>query len=353
MVGNARLAGFEKDLNLKGSDYNTVLSVFFISYTVLEIPSNAMCKWLGPGWFLPAITLGFGICSIASGLVHNFSQACGVRFLLGMFEAGSMPGIAYYLSRWYRRSELTFRIAIFMVMAPIAGAVGGLLASAILSLDSVGSITSWRMIFVIEGIITSGLAIISFLTLTDRPASARWLTQEQKDMAVARIKAERVGTTDDLDKMNKKKLVRGIINPMTLSTSFQFLLVNITVQGVSLFLPTIISTIYPDETIIRQQLYTVPPYIVGAFFNIVVPLISSKTDRRQIFIMLCAPLVMVGYAMFIGSTSATVRYGAAFLVTSSAFTWGPLHNGQAAANVVSDTARSSAIGTNGKSPFEA
>lgn len=349
--GNARLAGFEKDLGLQGNDYNIVLSIFFISYTLLEIPSNIMCKWLGPGWFLPAITIGFGVCSIASGLVHNFSQACGVRFLLGMFEAGSMPGIAYYLSRWYRRSELTFRIAIFMVMAPIAGAVGGLLASGILLLDGMGSVKSWRMIFVIEGIITAGLGLIAFLTLTDRPASARWLTQEEKDLAIARIKAERVGTTDDLDKINKTKLVRGIINPMTLSTSFQFLCVNITVQGVSLFLPTIIRTIYPHETVIRQQLYTVPPYVVGAFFNLVVPLLSSKTDRRQIFTMGCAPLVMVGYAMFLGSTDPKVRYGAAFLITSCAFNWGPLHNGQAAANVVSDTARSSAIGTNGKTPL--
>lgn len=307
-----------------------------------------MCKWMGPGYFLPAITLGFGICSICSGLVHNFSQACGVRFLLGMFEAGAMPGMTYYLSRWYRRSELAFRIAMYQVMAPIAGAVGGLLASAILRLDSVGSITSWRMIFVIEGVITAGLGIIAFFTLTDRPTTARWLTQEEKDMAIARIKAERVGTTNELDKMNKTKLVRGIINPITLSTSFIFLLVNITVQGIALFLPTIIGTIYPDDTIIKQQLWTVPPYAVGAFFVVAFSYVSWKTDRRQIFILLGAPLVMAGYAMFLGSTDPKVRYGAAFLITSSAFTWGPMTNAQVSANVVSDTARSSAIATNGK-----
>ena len=309
-----------------------------------------MCKWVGPGLFLPAITLGFGVCSIFSGLVNNFSQACGVRFLLGVFEAGAMPGIAYYLSRWYRRSELTFRLAIYQVMSPVAGAVGGLLASAILNVDSVGSIKGWRMIFVIEGIITSGLAIIAFFTLTDRPETARWLTQEEKDLAISRVNSERVGTTDNLDKMNKTKLLRGIMNPITLSTAFVFLLVNITVQGIALFLPTIVRTIYPEETIVRQQLYTVPPYIVGAVFIIVLPLISWKLDSRQSIIILCAPLVMIGYAMFLGSTDPKLRYGAAFLITSSAFTWGPMSNAQVSANVVSDTARSSAIGTNGKVP---
>ena len=72
--------------------------------------------------------------------------------------------------------------------------VGGLLASAILTLDHFGSLHSWRMIFAIEGIITCALALISFLTLTDRPATARWLTQDEKDLAIARVKSERVST---------------------------------------------------------------------------------------------------------------------------------------------------------------
>lgn len=74
----------------------------------------------------------------------------------------------------YRRSELAFRLSLFIVMSPLAGAFGGLLASGILSLNNFGSLHRWRMIFAIEGIITIGLSLISFLTLTDRPATARW-----------------------------------------------------------------------------------------------------------------------------------------------------------------------------------
>jgi len=182
------------------------------------------CKWIGPGWFIPAISLGFGICSLGTAFVHNIHAISGVRFLLGVFEAGMMPGIAYYLSRWYRRSELAFRLSLYIVMAPLAGAFGGLLASGILKLGSFGSLHSWRMIFAIEGIITIGLSIISFFTLTDRPATARWLTQEEKDLAIARVKSERVGTTEVLDKIDRKKTLRGIFSPVTLTTSFIFLL---------------------------------------------------------------------------------------------------------------------------------
>lgn len=68
---------------MKGYDYNTALSIFFVSYILFEIPCNIACKWIGPGWFLPAATLGFGIASLGSAFVNNLSQMCGVRFVLG------------------------------------------------------------------------------------------------------------------------------------------------------------------------------------------------------------------------------------------------------------------------------
>ncbi|KAK4654497.1 hypothetical protein QC762_403310 [Podospora pseudocomata] len=345
-IGNARIAGLEKDLNLTGYDYNGLLSVFYISYIVFEIPSNIGCKYFGPGWFIPTISLGFGGLSIAMAFVNNFAQAAAVRFLLGAFEAGMLPGIAYYLSRWYRRSELTFRLGLYIVMAPMAGAFGGLLASGILQLESFGSLTTWRMIFAIEGVITCVLALISYITLTDRPETARWLTQAEKDLAILRIKSERVGTTEVLDKMDVKKLMRGILNPVTLSTSFIFLLNNITVQGVSFFAPTIVRSIYPGKSTVMTQLLTVPPYVVGGFFTLLLPAISWKMDRRQIIIMSCAPLVIVGFIIFLATTNTEARYAAIFLLSSSIFALGPMTNSQVSANVVSDTARSSAIGMN-------
>ncbi|KAL4865116.1 hypothetical protein BDV12DRAFT_155906 [Aspergillus spectabilis] len=345
-IGNARLAGLEDDLNLTGNDYNHILSVFYISYIIFEIPCNLCCKWMGPGWFLPLSTLLFGVSSVATAFVNTIHQASAVRFILGIFEAGMLPGIAYYLSRWYRRSELAFRLSLYIVMAPLAGAFGGLLASAILTLDKFGSLHTWRMIFAIEGIVTIGLAIISFFTLTDRPETARWLSQDEKDLAAARLKSERVGTTEVLDKIDKKKLLRGIFSPVTLATSFIFLLDNVTVQGLAFFAPTIVRTIYPDATVVGQQLRTVPPYIVGAFFTVLFPFLSWRWDNRMIFFVAGPPLMMTGYIMFLASTDAMVRYGASFLIASGAFSFGALCNAHVSNNVVSDTARSASIGTN-------
>jgi MFS family permease len=301
---------------------------------------------MGPGWFIPAISLGFGIASIGTAFVNDLSAACGVRFVLGAFESGMMPCISYYLSRWYRRAELAFRLSLFIVMAPLAGAFGGLLASAILTLPQFGSLKEWRMIFAIEGIITVGISLLAFLTLTDRPETARWLTEDEKKMAIARVKSERVAQTTVLDKMDKQKLWLGFWNPVILSTAFVFLLNNITAQGLAFFTPTIVSSIYPTYTTVQKQLYTVPPYVVGAFFEVLFPLISWRLDKRQIILVLTAPLVMVGYIMFLASTNAQVRYAAVFLNASTCYALGPLTNAQASVQVVRDTSRSISLATN-------
>jgi len=118
------------------------------------------------------------------------------------------------------------------------------------------------------------------------------------------------------------------------------------VSGLAFFLPTIVRTIYPRNTVVSQQLHTVPPYVVGAFFTVLFPFLSWRFDRRMIFFICSAPLMMIGYIMFLASHDAMTRYGATFLIASGAFSFGALCNAQVSANVVSDTARSSAIGTN-------
>ncbi|KAF5555756.1 major facilitator superfamily transporter [Fusarium mexicanum] len=345
-IGNARIAGLDESFNLQGYDYNIILSCFYISYILLEFPATVLCKWLGPGWFLPATSVMFGVCTICMSFAQTQPQVRAIRFLLGVFECGLLPGIAYYLSRWYRRSELTFRLSLYLVMSPLAGAFGGLFASAILKLDSLGSLTQWRMIFAIEGMITVFLGLVSFFTITDRPETARWLTAEEKRLCERRLQSERLHQTEVLDKIDKAKLYRGALNPATLTTAMAFFFSNVTVQGLGVFLPMIITTIYPEATIIQRQLYSVPPYILGACMNLIIPAISWKIDRRQIFMIGACPTIIVGYILFLASHVTHARYAACFLIASTAFIIGPLSAAQVSANVVSDTSRSSALATN-------
>jgi hypothetical protein len=220
------------------------------------------------------------------------------------------------------------------------------------------------MIFAIEGICTIGLAIIAFFTMTDRPSTARWLTQEEKDLAIARIKSERVGVTEVLEKFSWKLARRGISSPVTIGTSTIFLFTNITVQGLAFFAPTIVGTIYPNAPVVQQQLRTVPPYIVGTVCTLVISWLSTRLDRRNIFINVSQLPVIAGYIMFLSTSDresppaverlrclanlfvAYVRYAGTFLICAGAFANGALSNAQLSANLVTDTARASGIGLN-------
>lgn len=248
-IGNARLAGFEDDLGLHGYDFNSVNTIFYVSYAVFEIPSTMLCKIVGPGRWLPLMTIGFGSLTVASAYVNNYAELGVCRFLLGAFEAGIMPGLAYYLSRFYRHAELTFRLSLYIVMAPVAGAFGGLLSSAILKLDGFGShipAGSWRAIFALEGIITIVTGLVALILLTDRPDTAKFLTVEEREIAMLRLQRERVGTTAVLDKLSKGKLFRGAINPVTAMTSVVFMFCSLSIQGLSLFAPTLVRSLYPN-----------------------------------------------------------------------------------------------------------
>lgn len=108
-------------------------------------------------------------------------------------------------------------------------------------------------------------------------------------------------------------------------------------------MPTVVRSIYPNHSIVTQQLYSVPPFAVGAFFTLVLSGLSWRLDRRNIIMMTGALISLTGYAMFLGSdnTQTDLKYGAMFVGASGCFLFGALANAQVSANVFSDTARSS------------
>ncbi|GAA5836740.1 hypothetical protein JCM11251_002714, partial [Rhodosporidiobolus azoricus] len=235
-IGNARLAGLERDLGMTGYDYNILLTSFYVAYVVFEFPCQMLNKWVGPGRSIPVLSFCFGLLTFVVAYCNTFGAVVAVRFLLGIAEGAIFPGIAFYLSRFYRKDELGFRLSCYIVCAPLAGAFGGLLASGFLKVKPIGSVDSWRLIFFCEGIISMGIAIISWFLMPNDPESCRWLSEEERALASARIKSENVGQTEVIDALQRKAILHGVFNPTTLISSLIFLFDNITVQGVGFFL---------------------------------------------------------------------------------------------------------------------
>ena len=168
-VGFAAL-DMNRDLGFSAAVYGLGSGIFFISYTLLEVPSNLMLARVGAGLWIARIMLTWGLVSAAMAFVQDATTFYVLRFLLGAAEAGFFPGIIYYLTQWFPARERARAVALFMTGTAIAGVIGGPLSSGLLLLDGAGGFKGWQWLFLVEGIRraprTGGLA-------TPRPRARR------------------------------------------------------------------------------------------------------------------------------------------------------------------------------------
>lgn len=122
---------------------------------------------------------GFGVAMLAQGFVTNYAGLLATRFFLGVFEAGVFPGSFYLISFWYKRQEAQTRYTVYFSSILLASAFSGLLASAIAKMDGVAGKSSWRWVFILEGILTIVAAASAFFLVCDFPDQAKWLTERE------------------------------------------------------------------------------------------------------------------------------------------------------------------------------
>lgn len=337
-IGNARIAGLEKDLGMKGFDYNISLTIFYIFYIAAEIPSNLALKRFGSMWLAAMIT-SFGIVSIGTAFVKSYTGLIITRVFLGIAEGGTLPGLTYIMSRYYRRSELVLRVGIFFgISPPLAGAFGGLLASGLLSVGDFGMVTSWRKVFFIEGIITTGFGLLCFLIIPTDPQRTRIFKPAERALALARIDADQAVRTNGRKESTTLRLVWRSFNINTMICTVAYVMINISFQGLSLFMPTVVATL-GHFTVVESQLRTVPPYLVGAVWAVVVTYVSFRVRKRGIPIILSCLLVVLGYALAVGTKNSHARYAACFLSIAGASPTGPLLITWGTDNAAPDTIR--------------
>lgn len=144
-IANANVFGLSEELDLaRDNRYNTALVIFFVPYILFEIPSNVLLKKMKPRVWLSICMFGFGLVTMLQGFVQNYSGLLATRFFLGVFETGMFPGAFYLIGMWYRRHEAQKRYSFFFSSTTLAGAFGGLLASAIGKMDGMRGYQGWR-----------------------------------------------------------------------------------------------------------------------------------------------------------------------------------------------------------------
>ncbi|RAK86232.1 MFS general substrate transporter [Aspergillus costaricaensis CBS 115574] len=313
LLGNAKIAGMEEDLHLTGNRYTWLLTIFYISYTLFEFLA-LMWKIMPPHRWAAITVMTWGIVATCQAAAQNWGGMMALRFLLGMSEAAFGPGSPYLLSFFYRRQELGLRCGLFLSAAPLANTFAGALAYGITSGHA--KIANWRLLFLVEGSPSLVAAFLAWFYLPDHPASARFLTEEEKEVARARS-LRRSGESERVTGINWKELWQTLLDAKAWLTALMYFSCNVSFSSLPVFLPTILEDM--GFTAINAQGLTAPPYFASFLVTIATTWLADRLQQRGLVIALSSLVGAIGYVLLATCTSVGVRYFGVFLAAVGVF----------------------------------
>ncbi|KAF5515411.1 putative transporter [Colletotrichum siamense] len=306
-IGNAKIAGMNKDLELSDGQYNAALAIFFVSYSIFEPLTNILLKKHRPSIFIPVTMMLWGTCMTLMGFVYNWSGLMAGRWFLGLTEAGMFPGVNYYLSCWYRRDEFGLRAAIFFSAAALSGSFGGALAAGIQHMDGVGNLRGWSWIFIIEGLLTFVFGVASFWMVHDFPDEAGFLSDDDKQRLLRRLDGDQQASARR-EVFKTLYFWQAMRDWKTWMSMAIYMGCDMPLFAVTLFLPTIIDDLGLNTNTIQSQLWTVPPYAAAAVFTVFMGWLADKFKVRGICNVCVSMVGIAGFSMILAADSPKIKY---------------------------------------------
>ncbi|KAG2233444.1 hypothetical protein INT48_008850 [Thamnidium elegans] len=316
-IGNAKLGGLVEDLNMTQAEYKWALSIFYFSYVIFDLPSNIIMRRWRPSYWLAILMFLWGVVATVMAASTNFAGIAVSRFFIGVFEAGFFPGVIYFLSVWYTRQEYGRRIGFFWSFSSLAGAFGGLIAYGISQIEN-DTLKTWQWLFIIEGVPSVILAAFSAWYLPNKPETAKFLTEKERDHAVKRL-ANDAGASNDHSWSWAQ-----VVSVFTDWKTYVYMSIYITgtsaLQGVTLFLPSIVAGMGTWSKPVAQAL-TTPPYFLAFLATVAIGWSSDRYFERAYHMIAINVVGLLGFLllMFLPSTNVAGNYISACLVTTSVY----------------------------------
>lgn len=219
------------------------------------------------------------------------------------------------LSLFYTRKEIATRISILYSGNILATAFSGLIAAAVFgTVDGAHGLKGWRWLFIIEGILTFSISLISLFTLADHPLSTRWLTPRERELAHARIARDTVSA--ESDRGARAGFMQAIRDPRLYLFCFMQNM-HLSACGFNNFFPTVVETLGFNSTI--TLVLTCPPYLVSGAVGILVGWTSGRYNERTWHVTVCMGAAVLGFVIACATLNTAARYIACFLFASGAY----------------------------------
>ncbi|KAJ5766804.1 uncharacterized protein N7511_004420 [Penicillium nucicola] len=314
----AKLQGLMEDLHITDQQYQTGLSVLFVAYILMQVPSNLLLNYIGrPSLYIGFFVCAWGLVSALTSQVQSYGGIVACRFILGLVECPFFGGVLFYLSKWYTQKELAFRMSVFYSGSLLSGAFGNLIAAGILNgLAGAHGIAAWRWLYIIEGSITCFIGLIICAVLPDFPDTWRLLSPEMRAVAIKRLAIE--AAEADVDEEGGMSQLKGlklaVLDIKTWVLAFAYMCIA-GAGGFQYFFPTLTATLGYSNFI--SLLLVAPPYIFLVFYSLLHSWISDQVGQRFWFFFYPIPITIIGFIIFMTVDSFGVRYFSFFLMNAT------------------------------------
>ena len=281
------------ELNFSPIVFSWGAGIFFIGYFLFEVPSNLALEKLGASRWIARIMVSWGIISALMAAVSGIWSFYGLRFLLGVAEAGFFPGIILYLTYWYPAAYRARFIAAFAVAVPVSTVIGAPVSGLLLGLDGALGLKGWQWLFIIEGIPSIILGLVTWFYLTDRPEAASWLWPEQKAWLSAQLENEKAAK----QAVKELSLREALTAPKVLALSVIYFCFVAALYGLQFWLPQIVKAFGFSN--VQTGFVTAVPYLFGTIAMILWARHSDATRERVAHVG--APLLLTAAALAVSS----------------------------------------------------
>jgi MFS transporter, ACS family, tartrate transporter len=278
------------DLGFSAAVYGFGAGIFFIGYALFEIPSNLVMVKVGPRLWIARIMITWGLISAGMMFVKGETSFYSMRFLLGIAEAGFLPGIIYYLSQWFPTAERARAVSWFMMAIPLSIVIGGPLSGLLLEMNGLLGLKGWQWMYLIEGLPAVVLGFVVLGYLTDTPAQAHWLSGEERDWLSAHMR-------DEHAKAQAKHRVN-IRQAMLHPTVWKLALIMFTCQtgsyGLTLWVPQIVKG-WSGLGNLQVGLISALPYIAAAAGMVLIGISSDRRGERFLHVAIPSSIGALGF----------------------------------------------------------
>ena len=280
-----------KELAITSQQFGLVAGIFFIGYFLFEIPSNLLLHKLGARVWITRILVTWGILAALTGFVQSASQLYLVRFLLGLAEAGYFPGIALYLTYWFRQREQAQAIALFLTGIPFTSIIGAPVSGFLLDHVHWLSLSSWRWLLILEAIPAIIGGVFTYYLLPDRPASAKFLSGEEKEWIAAELARE------EKEKLESHNIsaAGALWNKRVWHLGFVGFTLNTAMYSMNFWMPQLVKSLSSGVSNSVIGVLVMIPHLVGLPVMVMISRSSDRKGERRFHAAI--PAILAGCAL--------------------------------------------------------